>query len=284
MRRLAVVNMKGGVGKTTTAVHIAAGLVLRGHRVLLVDADPQGNAGRLLGISPTAYTVKELMLGTVALDDAIVRCSQRPGLGVITATPSAFTLDAQLAGTIQRETLLSRRLTGLTGFGIIVFDSSPAMNLLTYNVLLSASELVVPVGMDTMALAGARQTLDGIQEMRALWPERPLKLAAVVPTTVNISTHASKATVGALAADAEMGPALFPRGIRQCIDLTYAAAAHQTIWEYAPASRAAADYGALLDFLNVQTTTEVSAAGSKTTSSKIHSPRNAPVGQPGHVA
>lgn len=205
-------------------------------------------------------------------------------LGVITATPSAFTLDAQLAGTIQRETLLSRRLTGLTGFGIIVFDSSPAMNLLTYNVLLSASELVVPVGMDTMALAGARQTLDGIQEMRALWPERPLKLAAVVPTTVNSSTHASKATVGALAADAEMGPALFPRGIRQCIDLTYAAAAHQTIWEYAPASRAAADSWALLNFLNVQTTTEVSAAGSKTTSSKIHSPRNAPVGQPGHVA
>jgi len=284
MRRLAVVNMKGGVGKTTTAVQMATGLVLRGHRVLLVDADPQGNVGRLLGLAPAAYTVKDLMLGTAALDDVIVRSSQRPGLGVITATPSAFTLDAQLGGTIQRETLLSRRLSGLRGFDIIVFDSSPAMSLLTYNVLLSASELVVPVGMDTMALAGARQTLDGVREISALWPERSLKLAAVVPTAVNSSTHASKATVGALETDAEMGPALFPRGIRQCIDLTYAAAANQTIWEYAPASRAAADYGALLDFLDVARATEVSTDGSKTTASRIQSPRNAPVGRPGHLA
>ena len=66
---------------------------------------------------------------------------------------------------------------------------------------------------------------------------------------MNTQTHASRATIEALGADPEMAPVLFTRGIRQCIDLTYAAAAHQTIWEYAPASRAADDYGALLDRL-----------------------------------
>jgi chromosome partitioning protein len=248
MRRIAVVNMKGGVGKTTTAVQIAAGFVARGKRVLLVDADPQGNVGHMLGVS-APQTIRELMLGTASPGEVIMRSEARPGLGIITATPAAFSLEAQLAGTVQRETLLSRRMKDVTNFDVIVFDSSPAMNLLTYNALLCANELVLPVGMDTMALAGARQTLNGVNEIRSLWPDRGLKLVAVVPTTVNTNTHASKATLQALAADAEMGAALFGRGIRQCIDLTYAAAAHQTIWEYAPASRAAEDYNALLDHL-----------------------------------
>jgi len=249
MRSNAVVNMKGGVGKTTTAVQIAAGLVARGHRVLLVDADPQGNVGHALGVT-APLTIKELMLGDADAGSVIVRPESRPGLGVITATPAAFALETQLAGTVQRETLLSRRLKDVAGFDVIVIDSSPAMNLMTYNALLCASELIVPVGMDTMALAGARQTLAGVREIRALWPDRTLTLAAVVPTTVNLNTHASKATLQALAGDPEIAPALFARGIRQCIDLTYAAAAQQTIWEYAPASRAAEDYDALVDHLD----------------------------------
>ncbi|HYE84718.1 MAG TPA: ParA family protein [Vicinamibacterales bacterium] len=248
MRTIAVVNMKGGVGKTTTAVQIAAGLHARGRRVLLVDADPQGNVGHLLGLS-SPNTIREVMLGEIAPADAIVEADTRPGLGIIVATPSAFTLESMLAGTVQRETLLSRRMKDLHGFDVMVIDSSPAMNLLTYNALLCAGELVMPVGMDTMALAGARQTLDGVNEIRGLWPDRRLQLVAVVPTAVNMNTHASRATMQALAADREMAPALFERGIRQCIDLTYAAAAHQTIWEYAPASRAAEDYSALVDYL-----------------------------------
>jgi chromosome partitioning protein len=248
MRRIAVVNMKGGVGKSTTAVQIASGLAARGARVLLVDTDPQGNAGHLLGVS-TPLTIRDLMLGTATANEVVHRQARRD-LDLITATPAAFSLETQLAGTMQRETLLERRLRDVTGIDVMVFDTSPAMSLLTYNALLCANELVVPVGMDTMALAGARQTLDGVREIRSLWPGRALSLVAVVPTAVNTRTHGSRATIEALAADADMAPALFARGIRQCIDLTYAAAAHQTVWEYAPHSRAADDYRALLDFLD----------------------------------
>jgi chromosome partitioning protein len=248
MRTVAVVNMKGGVGKTTTAVHLAAAWARAGRRVLLVDADPQGNAGHLLG-AHAKNTIRELMLGDAPLPDTIVR-GVRAGLDVITATPAAFTLDAQLAGAMQRETILARRLRPVTGYDVVVVDTSPSLNLLAYNVLLYVSEIVVPVGMDSLSLMGARQTLDGVSEIRALWPDRPTALAAVVPTAVTAQTHATRAAIAALEADAEMRPRLFLPGIRQCIDLTYAAAARQTIWEYAPRSRAAEDYASLVAFVD----------------------------------
>lgn len=247
-RRLAVVNMKGGVGKTTTAVSVASGFARAGRRVLLVDGDPQGNVSHLLALTPT-HTLRDVMLGEVPVEDALLR-DVRPGLDVLPSTPAAFALDAQLAGAMQRETLLSRRLAPLNSYDVVVFDTSPAMNLLAYNALLCATELVVPLAMDTLSLMGARQTLDGVREIRTLWPDRRLELSAVIPTAVQSHTHATRGVLAALSADAEMGPVLVQPGVRQCIDLVYAAAAHQTIWEYAPRSRAADDYRAVLRHLD----------------------------------
>ena len=245
MRKIAVVNMKGGVGKTTTAIHLAAGFASRGWRTLLVDADPQGTVGQFLRLRP-AKTLSDLMTGTEP--GAVIVASGRPNMDVVVSTPAAFTLDAQLAGVMQRETVLRRALAGIAGYDAVVVDTSPAMGLLTYNALLYATELVIPVSMEPMALVGARQTLDGIEQIRALWPEHPLTLTAVVPTGVNLGTHASRATLEALQNDPRMRAPLSV-GVRQCIDLTYAVAASQSIWEYAPASRAAADYTALVDTL-----------------------------------
>lgn len=241
-------NMKGGVGKTTTAVTVAAGFARAGRRVLLVDADPQGNASHLLQVSATR-SLREVMLGELPATDVIVH-DVRPGLDVLPSSPAAFGLDVQLAGAVQRETLLRRKLAGLSDYDVMVFDTSPAMNLLAYNALLAAEELVVPVGMDPHAILGARHTLDGVREVRSLWPDRALTVAAVLPTAVNPQTHAARAAIAALVADPDLGPALLQPGIRQCIDLVYASAAHQTIWEYAPRGRAADDYRALLAHLD----------------------------------
>lgn len=243
MRRIAVVNMKGGVGKTTTAIHLAAGLAAGGLRVLLVDTDPQGTIGNTLRFHP-AQTLTDVLLGGKA-SDAVVS-GVRPNLDAICATPAAFALEARLAGAVQRETLLARALRPLAHYDVTVFDTSPAMGLLTYNTLLCATELVVPIGMEPMALVGARQTLDGIEEIRSLWPDHPIVLRTVVPTGVNSSTHATRATLEALDGDPRMRDHVFAGGIRQCMDLTYATAQGQTIWEYAPRSRAAEDYSSLV--------------------------------------
>jgi cellulose biosynthesis protein BcsQ len=96
---------------------------------------------------------------------------------------------------------------------------------------------------------GARQTLNGIMQVRELWPERQLELLAVLPTFVHSGNHATRATLEALEADPAIGAHVFKPGIRQCIDLNYATASHQMIWEYAPRSRAAEDYTGLIDFI-----------------------------------
>ena len=247
MRKLAVVNMKGGVGKTTAAVHIAAGLAARGQRVLLVDADPQGNVGHTLHLQPI-HTFEELMTGDAPLDDVLVR-GVRPGLDVVVSTPAAFSLERRLAGETQRETILARRMRDERRYDAVVIDTSPAMNLLTYNALLFAEEIVIPVGMDLMAVIGARQTFNGVLQVRELWPERRLELLVVLPTFVHSGNHATRATLEALERDPAIGKHVFQPGIRQCIDLNYATASHQTIWEYAPRSRAAEDYSKLIDFI-----------------------------------
>lgn len=254
MRKLAIVNMKGGVGKTTTAIHLAAGMARQGKRVLLVDADPQGNVSHTLNVHPPR-TLMELMTGQATAEEVVAH-GVRPNLDVIAATPASFGLESRLAGEPLRETILSRRLRTLTGYDAVVIDSSPAMNLLTYNALLFSEEIVVPVGMDLMAIIGARQTLAGVEQVRELWPGRRLDVLAVLPTFVNTNTHASKATLEALRQDALMGPHLMLPGIRQCIDLNYATAQHLTIWEYAPRSRAAEDYNKLLDRLTDRGTSE----------------------------
>jgi chromosome partitioning protein len=245
MRTIAVVNMKGGVGKTTTAVHLAAGLATRGLRTLLIDTDPQGNVGHVFGIRPQR-TLADLLLEQASLGAAIVP-GARENLDLILSTPAAFALETGLAGLPQRETLLRRRLSGLASYDAVVLDGSPAMNLLTYNALLYAEEAIVPIGMDRMAIIGARQTLRGVREIRDLWPEHPLEILAVLPIAVNPATVATRLALEVLEADAEMGRHVFRPGIRQCIDLTYATAHQQTIWEYAPKSNGAADYTALVE-------------------------------------
>src|SRR5262249_56602390 len=102
--------------------------------------------------------------------EAVIVPGVRDRLDAVASTPAAFSLERRMAGETQRETILARRLRNVNGYDAVVIDSSPAMNLLTFNALLYSEEIIVPVGMDLMAIIGARQTLKGVAEVRDLWP------------------------------------------------------------------------------------------------------------------
>ena len=163
---IAVVNQKGGVGKTTTAINVAAELAGKSTPVLLLDLDPQGNASSGLGIQKeqASKTTNELLMGTATLADCIHQ-SHIPGLYVLPANSSLAAAEVNLVGKPQREFALKRGLQSST-FKYILIDCPPSLGLLTINGLTAASTVLIPVQAEYYALEGLSQLLDTVGAVR----------------------------------------------------------------------------------------------------------------------
>ena len=246
MLRIAIVNMKGGVGKTTTSVNLAIGLADRGKRVLLVDMDPQGNVAHSLKIKANQNTIFDLMADDMVIDQ-VIRPNIRANLDVIPSSNVAFGLENRLAGETLREKIFARRMRHVLAYDYVVVDTSPAMSLLTVNTLLYVDVVVLTVSMDQMAIIGAVQSLAGLKRILSAF-ESPEKKILVLPTMVNAATNGSKETMTALQEDPDLAQYLLPMVIRQDVKLSYAAASKRSIWEYEPRARAADDYLRVVDY------------------------------------
>lgn len=170
---IAVANQKGGVGKTTTTINLAAALCELGRKVLLVDLDPQGNASTGLGVSVTDrdLTSYELLLEDIALDE-VMQSTQVPGLHIIPATVDLSSADIELVSNEKRSTLLhealrqSRMLELSVDF--VLIDCPPSLNLLTVNALVAAHSVLVPLQSEFFALEGLSQLMLTIREVRQI--------------------------------------------------------------------------------------------------------------------
>ncbi|RME24210.1 MAG: ParA family protein [Deltaproteobacteria bacterium] len=183
MRRLAFINEKGGSCKTTLAVNVSAWLAMHGRKCLLVDMDPQGQAGKCLGIDvrPLDKTVFEMLLGRAAPEEVIVE-SAISGLDIIPANKRLASFPEQVASIARREYLLADRLSSLSGYDYLLIDSPPSMGLVNTNILLAAEELIVPVNLTYLALDGCAEIVESVESVREKYGHHRLHIALVVPT------------------------------------------------------------------------------------------------------
>jgi chromosome partitioning protein len=240
-RTIAVFNHKGGTGKTTTAVSIAAGLASRGRRVLLIDTDAQGNVAVSLNARSERSLYHVLVMG-LRVADAI--SNVRPNLDLLPSNETLAAAELYLAGRQNRDRVLSERLAGASnGYDFVILDCSPSLSLMNQNALVFADSVLVPVACDYLSLVGVRQVIKTVKNVNALL-HHPVQIWGVLPTLYDARARISREAVSTLRA--HFGErCLAP--IRAAIKVKEAPAQGQTIFEYAAGSNAADDYNAVVD-------------------------------------
>jgi len=195
-RVLAVANQKGGVGKTTTAVNLGAALADLGHRVLIVDLDPQGNASTGLGIDPRNfdYSMYDVLLHDVALDD----CIEPTSIKNLFLAPSTIDLagaEIELVPVLSREHRLRKAIDPIReDFAFVFIDCPPSLGLLTLNGLTAATEVLVPIQCEYYALEGVSQLSRNVELVRSnLNPT--LAVSTIVLTMYDARTKLSDSVV-----------------------------------------------------------------------------------------
>jgi chromosome partitioning protein len=240
-RYLAVFNHKGGTGKTTTAVTVAAGLAARGKRVLLVDTDAQGNVAVSLGATSERSLYHVLVMGLRVAD---ATRPVRPNLDLLPSNETLAAAELYLAGRQNRDRVLCDRLSqAAAAYDFVVLDCSPSLSLMNQNALVFADSVLIPVACDYLSLVGVRQVIKTVKNVNALL-HHPVQIWGVLPTFFDARAKICREAVTTLKShfgDKSLAP------IRAAIKVKEAPAQGQTLFEYAAGTPAAEDYLAVVD-------------------------------------
>lgn len=242
MHIIAIINQKGGVGKSTTADAIGAGLQLRGNSVLYIDLDAQGNLSYAKQAEP-APTVYQVLTRELRAADAIQRTERA---SILASDPALSGADMAINMT-GKEYRLREGLRTVQDFDYCIIDTPPALGILTVNALTACTGVIIPAQADVYSMHGIGQLYDTIQAVQQYCnPE--LTIMGIVLTRFQPRTIVSREITEVMADTARrFGTRLYQSRIRECVVIKEAQIEQTDIFTYAPRSNAAADYAALVD-------------------------------------
>jgi chromosome partitioning protein len=238
---VAIANQKGGVGKTTTAINLAAALALRGQRTLLIDLDPQANSTMsFLDLQQVSRSVYDAIVEVaVPLRDVILP-SPVANLSVAPARIALAKLEAKLVGELDAHFRLKDRLEPLLEeFPHVVIDCPPTLGLLTVNALVAATHLLIPIQSSYFALEGTDDLLETIEKVRAR-PNPALRILGVVITMHDKRTALARDIRGQI--QKVFGGTVFKTVITKSVRLEESPAYRESIFTFAPESTGATEY------------------------------------------
>lgn len=240
MRTIAIINQKGGSGKTTTTVNLAAGLAEKKRTVLVIDLDPQGSTSSWLGIEePEEKSLYNAFVDKVHLAD-IVSKTDITYIDAIASSNWLFGLEKALAHEVGAETILKAQLKKLSGkYHYVLIDCPPNLGILTINALSAVQEVIIPVEARVMALSGLVQLMQTIEVIKERL-NKELRVAGIVPCRVDGRTRHAKEVVSALKSNFK--GMLYKTAIRENVRLSEAPSFTKPITEYDKNSYGAHDY------------------------------------------
>ena len=243
-RIIVIANQKGGVGKTTTAVNLAAALALGGLRVLIIDLDPQGNASTALGIdhNPGTPGTYEALIAGEPIRDHVLYSPEAPGLRVLPATIDLAGAEIELVALRGRERRLAEALDIFLGeepVDYVLIDCPPSLGLLTLNALVAAREILIPIQCEYYALEGVSQLMRTINLVKGGMNDQ-LRLSTVLLTMYDARTRLAAQVAAEVRKHfaAETLPVMIPRSVR----ISEAPSYGQTVLTYHPESAGAVAY------------------------------------------
>ncbi len=240
-RVFAITNQKGGVGKTTTAINLAASLAANDLRILVIDSDPQGNATTGLGIAKDSDrpSVYDVLLRDASPDEAIVK-TEMDGLDLISADKNLVGANLELVDLPSRESRLRSRIEPIRSrYNFILIDCPPALDLLTLNALMASDAVLVPIQCEFFALEGISELMDTIDRIRESF-RHPIAVGGILLTMYDDRTVLTRQ----VAADLKefFGDQVFKTVIPRSIRLAEAPSFGKPILGYDPRSRGAESY------------------------------------------
>lgn len=250
MKVVAITNQKGGSGKTTTAVNLAAALAEKGKRILVVDLDPQASASTWFGVQDDGNALMDVLTKGGRLVDS-VRSTDVERVDVVPASAALANAERALAGEVGAETLLRKALEGLprNRWDLVLLDCPPSLGLLSVSALAAAEEVLVPVEAHVMALAGLASLTQTVERVRSRL-SRKVKLSAILACRVDTRKNLCQDVLSTLRE--RFGDRVLRSVVRENVRLAEAPSFSEPITVYDGKSSGAHDYRAVADEIMIR--------------------------------